>query len=131
MLKILKDVTIRHDGKEIHCKAGQIVNVKASFDVNDERADGIEKRYCDKFRDNIKRVNLTPGSTVNVESMQPEYIHNQVEQERRENEKKAMEPEEISEPEDLESEEHTQEVTEEESMPKREYKKRGRKGGRK
>jgi len=81
MLKITKDVTIRHDGREIHCKVGQVVNVKASFDINDDVAKGAEIRYADKLRDFCFRVNPTEKS--NVVTLQPEAIHNAVEQAKR------------------------------------------------
>ena len=81
MLKIIKDVTIRHDGKEIHCKAGQVVNVKASFDINDDVAKGTEIRYADKLRKYLMRVNPTEKSNAVI--LQPEPVHNAFEQAKR------------------------------------------------
>jgi len=78
MLKIIKDVTIRHDGREIYCTVGQIVNVKASFDINDEVAKGTEVRYADKLRTHCQRVN--PTENTKVVTLTPKNIHNAVEQ---------------------------------------------------
>jgi len=92
MLKILQDVTIRHDGKEIHCKVGQVVNVKASFDINDDVARGTEIRYADKLRNFVTRVNPTEKSNVVILKTEP--VHNAVEQAKR------SASEEIAEPKD-------------------------------
>ena len=81
MLKITKDVTIRHDGREIHCTVGQIVNVRASFDINEDVAKGTEIRYADKMRTHCHRVNPVAGSNVVV--LKPLPIHNPVEQKNR------------------------------------------------
>jgi len=103
MLKIIKDVTIRHNGVEIHCKAGQIVNVKASFDINDDIANGVEIRNADKFRLFVKRI--IPKDKSKAVTLEPSNIHNSVEQKRREKDKLINEGVDETEEEEEEEEE--------------------------
>lgn len=119
MLKIIKDVTIRHDGKEIHCEVGQVVNVKASFDINDDVARGTEVRYADKLRNFVTRVNPTEKSNVVI--LKPEPVHNAVEQAKRKISDEMAEPKDDvpeDKPEDLPddiTDEKSEEVKEESS----------------
>ena len=78
MLKIIQDVTIRHNGREIYCKAGQIVNVRASFDINEDVTKGVEVRYADKLRNHCFRVEPKDPSKIITLKHQP--IHNAIEQ---------------------------------------------------
>ena len=117
MLKISKDVTIRHDGREIYCKAGQIVNVKGSFDINDEVTKGLELRYAQKCKGLIMIASV--ASSQKAITLNPCNIHNAVEQEIRESKESEdsgeiqvdVEPEPEPEPdlktEELEKEEET------------------------
>lgn len=79
MLEVLRDASIKHNGKEIFVKQGQVVNVKLSFDVNDETAFGIENRYLAKFKNHFKRVEGSKDAAI----LKPENAHNAVEQRKR------------------------------------------------
>jgi len=124
MLKIIKDVAIRHDGREIYCKAGQIVNVRSSFDINEDVARGVEIRYADKFRLLVKLVNTTDKS--NITTLSPVPNHNVAEQQKRE------EDTEFLDPENDQPEKNPEEYVKRDGALEEEKPKRGRpKGGKK